>query len=314
MPRLHPDAVLDGETAHSRARLVRLPVRRTPPGLVLLVTMAAFGSARAQVSHHTQTLPESPEKTLVTIYCVACHHVERIQQSGGSEAIWDDRIRRMVRWGAAIPEEQIGSLARYLASALPRRLRPPAGQSWFANTVVSEVAVQRLQTTLRVAGVYDPARHAIVVPLEREHAALVVAGQRVHAFCMAARADSLPGKVVRVAGPAAGGYALVAMDAVPRTGVGAYLVEIVVERGDALAIPNDALIEDGDRRFVYVRDPSGNYQRRDVTVGLQADLFTAVRSGVTAGEPVVALGSFFIDAEYRMSAGTANAAPANKLL
>ena len=314
MPRPPPDEALDCATASALARRVRLSARRTPPGFVLLVAMAVFGSARAQVSHHTPTLPDSPEKTLVTLYCVACHHVERIQQSGGSEAIWDDRIRRMVRWGAAIPQEQIGALARYLASALPRRLRPPAGQSWFANTVVSEVAVQRLQTTLRVAGVYEPARRAIVVPLDPGYAVLVAAGQRVHAFSMAARGDNLPGRIMRVTGTADGGYALVAMDAVPRTGVGAYLVEIVVDRGDALAIPNDALIEDGDRRFVYVQDPSGNYQRRDVTVGLQGDLFTAVRSGVTAGEPVVALGSFFIDAEYRMSAGTANSAPTNKLL
>jgi hypothetical protein len=210
----------------------------------------------------------------------------------------------MVRWGAGVPQEDIGPLARYLAEALPRRLRPPPGQSWFANTVVSDVAVQRLQTTLRLAGAYEPRRQTIMLALAPEYASWVRAGQRAHAFTMAARADSQPGKVAGVEVSASGSRALVALDVPPRADAGTYVVEIVVEHGDALAIPNDALIEEGDRRFVYVRERSGIYQRREVTVGLQADLFTAVQGGVTAGESVVALGSFFFDAEYRMSAGT----------
>ena len=66
-------------------------------------------------------------------------------------------------------------------------------------------------------------------------------------------------------------------------------------------MPNDAVMEEGSRRFVYVRDGAGAYDRREIQTGVQGDSHTQVESGLSPGEEVVTLGAFFIDAEDRMS-------------
>ena len=65
--------------------------------------------------------PEAPEKALMLQYCEACHTLDSIAGAGGSEEGWTDRINRMIRWGSAIPREQVPQLAAYLANVLPPR-------------------------------------------------------------------------------------------------------------------------------------------------------------------------------------------------
>jgi cytochrome c553 len=71
------------------------------------------------------TLPNEPTKVLVLAYCDHCHGLEWIERSGANLDGWTDRIKRMNRAGAMIPEEQIAPLAEYLSRALPERPRPP---------------------------------------------------------------------------------------------------------------------------------------------------------------------------------------------
>ena len=70
-------------------------------------------------------LPDDPVKPLVYARCDKCHGLRWIANSGATEEGWTDRIRRMNRAGAMIPEEEIPVLAAYLARALPERPRPP---------------------------------------------------------------------------------------------------------------------------------------------------------------------------------------------
>ncbi|HET8696129.1 MAG TPA: hypothetical protein VFO94_01510 [Gammaproteobacteria bacterium] len=70
-------------------------------------------------------LPDDPVKPLVYARCDHCHTLRWIANSGGTEAGWTDRIRRMNRAGAMIPADEIPVLAAYLARALPERPRPP---------------------------------------------------------------------------------------------------------------------------------------------------------------------------------------------
>jgi Cu(I)/Ag(I) efflux system membrane fusion protein len=74
----------------------------------------------------------------------------------------------------------------------------------------------------------------------------------------------------------------------------------VVEGGDLLSVPNEAIIETEGRQVVYVQQPGGNYVPRDITTGIRGELFTEVLEGVEAGEQVVTIGSFFIDAEHKL--------------
>ena len=79
-----------------------------------------------------------------------------------------------------------------------------------------------------------------------------------------------------------------------------YLLEIITEQAAVLSIPTEAIIEEGARQVVYVQSKSGDFQPRVIHTGAQGELYTQVLHGLTEGEQVVTLGSFFIDSEYQL--------------
>ena len=79
----------------------------------------------------------------------------------------------------------------------------------------------------------------------------------------------------------------------------ARVVEIVTEEVERMSVPNEAIIETGDKRVVYVKD-ADNYAQREIQIGLQGELFTEITGGLKEGEQVVTFGSFFIDADHRL--------------
>ena len=84
-----------------------------------------------------------------------------------------------------------------------------------------------------------------------------------------------------------------------------YVMEIVVERGPFLSVPNEAIIEEGDRRVVYVQQQPGQYVPQEIQTGIQGELYTAGRSTASSdGDQVVTFGSFFIDAEHKLKGPT----------
>ena len=81
-----------------------------------------------------------------------------------------------------------------------------------------------------------------------------------------------------------------------------YVVEIVVDRGWFLSIPNEAIIEEGDKHIVYVQEQPGHYIPKEIQIGIQGELYTQVLEGLSDGDQVVTVGSFFIDAEQKLKA------------
>jgi Cu(I)/Ag(I) efflux system membrane fusion protein len=106
--------------------------------------------------------------------------------------------------------------------------------------------------------------------------------------------------------PGAGGTATVriALNGPGRDGAHRYVAEIITDRGDYLSVPNEAIIEEGHARIVYVQRNEGQYEPQTITAGLQGELYTQVTGGVKDGDKVVTFGSFFIDSEYKLK-GTA---------
>jgi hypothetical protein len=78
-----------------------------------------------------------------------------------------------------------------------------------------------------------------------------------------------------------------------------YVMEVVVEQGPFLVVPNEAIIEEGDKHIVYVQQ-DGEYVPREVHTGIQGELYTQVLEGLEPNTPVVTFGSFFIDAEHKL--------------
>jgi Cu(I)/Ag(I) efflux system membrane fusion protein len=77
-------------------------------------------------------------------------------------------------------------------------------------------------------------------------------------------------------------------------------MEITVDRGTYLCIPNEAIIEEGDHRVVYTEEKDGSYVPKKIDTGIQGELFTQVLGGIQNGEKVVTFGSFFIDSNHKL--------------
>lgn len=244
-------------------------------------------------------LPEAPEKEWVSTYCSKCHETAWIGLAGGTESGWTTRIRRMVRRGAVIPADRIAPLATYLAAALPPRVSAAQIAGSPISVTVSPVEVRPLQIWVRTAGRSELETTRLIARVAGDQGAFIRAGQRVRAFQLRSRASMYQGQVQSVSQQAGSAVVLVALRSSGAT-TEDYLLEIIADLGPALSIPNEAVIEEGDRQLVYVRQKSGDYMPREIQTGRRGELYVEVAKGLSAGEEVVTFGSFFIDAEFRM--------------
>jgi hypothetical protein len=269
---------------------VQRPSRKRGYGLWLGACLAlpAFGASPA-------VLPEGPEKPWITLYCARCHETAWIGQAGGTEDGWAARIRRMVRRGAVIPPERVAPLARYLAAALPARVRAEQLATSPINVTVSPVEMRPLQVWVRASGRQDAVTGYVIARVPSVQARLLKVGQRVRAFQLRSRASMYQGRVVSAAGNNVS--IQLRSSGAPES---AYLLEIIADLGPHLSIPNEAVIEEGDRQLVYVRHASGDLVPRTIRTGQRGELFVEVIEGLKDDEQVVTFGSFFIDAEFRM--------------
>jgi Cu(I)/Ag(I) efflux system membrane fusion protein len=77
-------------------------------------------------------------------------------------------------------------------------------------------------------------------------------------------------------------------------------VELKVNLGQRLAIPEDAVIDTGMRQIVYVQKEDGAFEPREVALGLRGEKMVEVRSGVKAGDKVAAAATFLVDSEAKL--------------
>ncbi|MFQ5703448.1 MAG: efflux RND transporter periplasmic adaptor subunit [Gemmatimonadales bacterium] len=76
----------------------------------------------------------------------------------------------------------------------------------------------------------------------------------------------------------------------------------------ALAIPASAIIRTGERELVFVVQPSGMLEPRDVRLGLRAGKWVQVLEGLQPGERLVNSATFLIDSESNLAAAMAGMA------
>ena len=81
-------------------------------------------------------------------------------------------------------------------------------------------------------------------------------------------------------------------------------VEIMVPTADQLAIPEQAMMDTGTRKLVFVKQGEGIFVPREVTVGPRADGYYPVVSGLHEGELIVASPTFLLDSESKLRAMT----------
>lgn len=81
-------------------------------------------------------------------------------------------------------------------------------------------------------------------------------------------------------------------------------VNIKIPLDEALALPEEALIDTGKRKIVFVAVKDGHYEPREIIIGYKADSYYQVLDGLEAGEKVVTSAQFLIDSESRLKALT----------
>jgi Cu(I)/Ag(I) efflux system membrane fusion protein len=79
-------------------------------------------------------------------------------------------------------------------------------------------------------------------------------------------------------------------------------VDLLIEAplGKRLAVPEEAVMDTGERQIIFVDKGDGVFEKRKVTVGQKADGMVEIISGLKAGEKIVTSGTFLIDSESKL--------------
>lgn len=76
-------------------------------------------------------------------------------------------------------------------------------------------------------------------------------------------------------------------------------VNIKVDLGEVLVVPEEAVFQTGERNIIFVVKPDGVFEPRSVLLGTKAEGAYEIKSGALEGEVVVTSGNFLIDSESR---------------
>jgi len=183
---------------------------------------------------------------------------------------------------------------------VPRGTTVTQSQAEALTLTVGAVAPRMVQSWIRAAGTVDRTNKVLSATLTTADAADVKVGQRVRAFSPSSKSSMYQAFVTRVMPHGSDVTVEATLTSNGRANTPLYVMEIVVERGPLLSVPNEAIIEEGDTHVVYVQQAAGQYSPREVRTGIQGELYTQVVDGVKDGEQVVTFGSFFIDAEQKL--------------
>jgi Cu(I)/Ag(I) efflux system membrane fusion protein len=81
-------------------------------------------------------------------------------------------------------------------------------------------------------------------------------------------------------------------------------VEVKIDLGKKLSIPDDAVIDTGTRQIVYVDKGDGYFEPREVMLGMRAEGYREVLMGLKPGEKVASSATFLIDSEAQLKGVT----------
>jgi len=183
---------------------------------------------------------------------------------------------------------------------VPRGTIVSQSQAEALTLTVGAVTSRLVQTWIRAAGTIDKTNKILSADLRGPDAAMVKVGQRVRAFPPSSKSSMYQAFVTRVTPGPRGATVEATLKSSGRQNTTLYVIEIVVEQGPFLSVPNESIIEEGDKHVVYVQQQPGQYAPREIHAGIQGELYTQVLDGVRDGDQVVTFGSFFIDAEHKL--------------
>lgn len=215
-------------------------------------------------------------------------------------------MRPRVRGGAALllclalPGAQAADVRANTRLFTPGSTGVSQAQAGELTLTLNDAAVRPVQTWIRTAGTLDRSGKVVATFLRSPEAELVEVGQRVRSFSVNSRTQMHQARISRVVRQDGGARIEATLADHGRDDSTRYLMEIVVERGRFLSVPNVSIIEEGTGQAVYLQQAPGHYVRRIIQTGLQGELYTQVLQGLADGDQVVSIGSFFVDADSKL--------------
>ena len=79
-------------------------------------------------------------------------------------------------------------------------------------------------------------------------------------------------------------------------------VDMEIPLGRRLVVPDSAVLDTGGRQLVFVVLSPGRFDPHDVRLGIRAEGYTEILSGLTAGDEVATSANFLIDSESQLRA------------
>jgi RND family efflux transporter MFP subunit len=205
--------------------------------------------------------------------------------------------------------DRTGVPQRYITITSPQR-----------GTVVAKQAVAGLavDTMTALYVIADLGRVWVLADVQERDMAQVKLGQEARLTVDALPGQKLAGRVAFVS-PTIGDATRTAkarIEFANPAGVlkpGMYAtVMIDVDLGEGIAIPEDAIIDTGERKIVFVAHEGGHFEPRAVETGISLEGLVQVLSGLKDGEQIAQTGQFLLDSESRLRAAAAGgAAPAH---
>ncbi len=77
-------------------------------------------------------------------------------------------------------------------------------------------------------------------------------------------------------------------------------VQLKVDYGNQIAIPQEAVLDSGDKQYVFVVHEGGVFEPRVIQMGAKLEGNVVVLAGLTVGETIVTSGNFLVDSESRL--------------
>src|SRR5678815_150506 len=135
----------------------------------------------------------------------------------------------------------------------PRGTRVTESQAETLTLTLGKAEVRLLQTWVRTAGTIDKTGKVLSANISGPEASLVKVGQRVRAFPPSSKSSMYQAYVTRVTPKPSGVAVDATLAASGRANTTLYVMEVVVEQGPFLVVPNEAIIEEGDKHIVYIQ-------------------------------------------------------------
>ena len=82
-------------------------------------------------------------------------------------------------------------------------------------------------------------------------------------------------------------------------------VQLKINYGDKLLVPQEAVMDSGDKQYVFVVHDGTTFEPRTIQMGAKLEGKVVVLSGLKPGETIVTSGNFLIDSESRLKSAMA---------